>query len=324
MKAIRVHQFGGPEVMKWEDVPDPKPASGQVVVRVHATGVNPVDTYRRAGNAAPKQPLPYTPGSDASGVVESTGPGVTGVKVGDRVYTSGTASGFYDGAYAERVLCDAWQVHPLPPAVSFSQGAAMNVPYATAWRALFVKARAQKNETVLVHGASGGVGIAAVQLARAHGLNVIGTAGTDRGLALAREQGADHVLDHAQPEYLKELMALTNDRGVDVILELAAHINLGKDLPLLAKGGRVVVIGARGPVQVNPRDAMARDAVVFGMMLWNGSREEIIGIHDALVAGLADGSLKPVINQELPLQDAPRAHALVMQPGAYGKIVLIP
>lgn len=324
MKAIRVHQFGGPEVMKLEDVPDPKPASGQVVIRVHATGVNPVDTYRRAGNVVPKQPLPYTPGSDASGVVESVGAGVTSVKVGDRVYTSGTTSGFYDGAYAERVLCDAWQVHNLPPRVSFSQGAGMNVPYATAWRALFIRARAQKGETVLVHGASGGVGIAGVQLARAHGLTVIGTAGTERGLALAREQGAHHVLNHTQPDYLEKLMALTNGRGVDVILEMAAHINLGKDLPLLAKGGRVVVIGARGPVQVNPRDAMARDAVVLGMMLWNGSREEIIAIHDALVAGLTNGQLKPVINQELPLKDAPRAHELVMQPGAHGKIVLIP
>jgi NADPH:quinone reductase len=324
MKAIRVHQYGGPEVLKSEDVPDPRPASGQVVVRVHATGVNPVDTYRRAGSAVPKQPLPYTPGSDASGVVESVGAGVSGVKVGDRVYTSGTASGFYDGAYAERALCDAWQVHSLPPSVSFPQGAAMNVPYATAWRALFVKARAQKSETVLVHGASGGVGIAAVQLARTHGLNVIGTAGTDRGLALVREQGADHVLDHSQPDYLDELVALTNDRGVDVIVEMAAHINLGKDLPLLAKGGRVVVIGSRGPVQVNPRDAMARDAIVFGMMLWNGPREEIISIHAALGAGLANGSLKPVINQELPLKGAPRAHELVMQPGAHGKIVLIP
>jgi NADPH2:quinone reductase len=324
MKAIRVHQFGGPEMMKLEDVPDPKPASGQVVVRIHATGVNPVDTYRRAGNAASKQPLPYTPGSDASGVVESVGAGVTSVKVGDRVYTSGTASGFYDGAYAERVLCDAWQVHPLPPQVSFSQGAAMNVPYATAYRALFIKARAQKGETVLVHGASGGVGIAAVQLACAQGLSVIGTAGTERGLALAREQGAHRVLNHAEPDYLEKLMELTNGRGVDVILEMAAHINLGKDLPLLAKGGRVVVIGSRGPVQVNPRDAMARDAVVFGMMLWNGTREEIISIHDTLVAGLANGSLKPVINQELPLNDAPLSHELVMQPGAHGKIVLIP
>ena len=324
MKAIRVHQFGGPEVMKLEDVPDPKPAAGQVVVRVHATGVNPVDTYRRAGNAAPKQPLPYTPGSDASGVVESVGTGVTSVMVGDRVYTSGTASGFYDGAYAERVLCDAWQVHPLPPHVSFSQGAAMSVPYATAYRALFIKAHAQKNETLLVHGASGGVGIAAVQLARAQGLAVIGTAGTERGLALVREQGAQHVLDHTQLDYLEKLMALTNGRGVNVILEMAAHVNLGRDLPLLAKGGRVVVIGSRGPVQVNPRDAMARDAVVFGMMLWNGSREEIVGIHNALVAGLANGSLKPVINQELPLKDAPRAHELVMKPGASGKIVLIP
>jgi NADPH2:quinone reductase len=324
MRAIRVHEFGGPEVMKLEEVPDPKPAAGQVVVRVHATGVNPVDTYRRAGNVAPKQPLPYTPGSDAGGVVESVGAGVTSVKAGDRVYTSGTASGFYDGAYAERVLCDAWQVHPLPPQVSFSQGAAMNVPYATAYRALFVKARAQKDETALVHGASGGVGIAAVQLARAHGLTVIGTAGTERGLALVRAQGVRHVLDHTQPDYLEKLMALTNGHGVDVILEMAAHINLGKDLPLLAQGGRVVVIGSRGPVQVNPRDAMSRDAVVFGMMLWNGSREEIMSIHAALVAGLANESLKPVINQELPLKDAPRSHELVMQPGASGKLVLIP
>lgn len=324
MKAIRVHQFGGPEVMKLEDVPDPKPAADQVVVRVHATGVNPVDTYRRTGNAVPKQALPYTPGSDASGVVESVGDGVTRVKVGDRVYTSGTASGVFDGAYAERVLCDDWQVHALPQNVSFSQGAAMNVPYATAYRALFIRARAQKGETVLVHGASGGVGIAAVQLARPHGLTVIGTAGTERGITLVREQGAHHVLNHTQPDYLEKLMALTNGRGVDVILEMAAHINLGKDLPLLAKGGRVVVIGSRGSVQITPRDAVARDAVILGMMLWNGSREEIISIHAALVTGLADGTLKPVISQELPLKDAPRAHELVMQPGASGKIVLIP
>ena len=310
--------------MKLEDVPDPTPANGQVVVRVHAVGVNPVDTYRRAGNAAQKPSLPYTPGSDAGGVVESVGAGVTSVKVGDRVYTGGTASGSADGAYAERVLCDDWQVHKLPPNVSFAQGAAMNVPYATAYRGLFIRARAQKDETVLVHGASGGVGIAAVQLARAHGLTIIGTAGTERGLALVREQGAHHVLNHTQPDYLEKLMALTDGRGVDVILELAAHINLGKDLPLLAKNGRVVVIGSRGPVQVNPRDAMARDAVILGMMLWNGPREEIVIIHDALVTGLANGQLKPVINQELPLKDAPRAHELIMQPGAHGKIVLIP
>jgi NADPH2:quinone reductase len=324
MKAIRVHQFGGPEVMKVEDAPVPNPAEGQIVIRVQATGVNPVDTYRRAGNAAQKPALPYTPGSDASGVVESVDANVKGVKAGDRVYTSGTASGFYDGAYAERVLCEAWQVHTLPPQVSFAQGAAMNVPYATAYRSLFIRAQAQKGDTVLVHGASGGVGIAAVQLARAHGIHVIGTAGTERGLTLVRDQGARHVLDHTQPDYLEQLMALTDGRGVDVILEMAAHINLGKDLTLLAKDGRVVVIGSRGPTQVDPRDAMARDAVVLGMMLWNGSREEIVSIHAALVAGLADGSLQPVINQELSLKDAPRAHELVMQSGACGKIVLIP
>src|ERR1043166_159153 len=196
MKAIRVHEFSGPEVMRLEEIPDPKPGPGQVLVRVKAIGVNPVDTYRRAGNAAVKPTLPYTPGSDASGVIEAVGPDVRNTKVGDRLYTTGTANGIYDGAYAELVVCDAWQVHPLPATATFAQGAAMNVPYGTAYRSLFFRARALPNETVLVHGASGGVGLATVQLARAHGMKIIGTAGTERGRQLVREQGGHHVLDH--------------------------------------------------------------------------------------------------------------------------------
>lgn len=324
MRAIRVREFGPPGVMKLEDLPDPKPGPGEVLVRVRAVGVNPVDTYIRNGAYGKGVALPYTPGSDAAGTVEAVGTGVTGVRAGDRVYTSGTTAGGYNGAYAELAVCTASQVHPLPEPVTFPQGAAVNVPYATAYRALFFRARALPGETVLVHGGSGGVGVASIQIARAHGFTVIATGGTDRGRQLAREQGAHHVLDHKAPGYLDQVMALTGGRGVDVILEMLSNVNLGKDLTALAKYGRVVVIGCRGTVEINPRDAMMRDAAVLGMALANGSDAEIASIHAALVAGLAAGTLRPVVGRELPLRDAPRGHEAVLEPGAYGKIVLTP
>lgn len=320
MRAIRVYQFGAPDVMRLEDVPDPKPGPGQVVVRIHAAGVNPVDTYIRSGSYAAKPALPYTPGSDAAGVVESTGQGVVRVKARDRVYVAGALS----GAYAELALCQSAQVHPLPPSVSYAQGAAVNVPYATAYRALFFRARARAGETVLVHGASGGVGVASVQIARAAGLTVIGTGGTERGRRLVAEQGAHHVLDHRAPGYLQELLKLTDGRGVDVILEMLANVNLAQDLEVLARGGRVVVIGSRGKVEIDPRLTMGRDSSILGMSLMNASEAELASIHSALVAGLENGTLRPIVGQEMPLSDAPRAHQAVMEPGSYGKIVLIP
>ena len=208
------------------------------------------------------------------------------------------------------------------PAVSFPQGAGVNVPYATAFRALFQLAHAQAAETVLVHGASGGVGIAGVQLARAAGLTVFGTAGTERGRELVAVQGAHHVLDHRAPSYLDELMKLTDGRGVDVVLEMLANVNLAKDLSVLAQRGRIVVIGNRGNIEINPREIMRREAAVMGMMLWIASRQELASIHAALVAGLENGSLRPVVGKELPLSEAARAHRAVMEPGAYGKMVL--
>ncbi|HZT57577.1 MAG TPA: NADPH:quinone reductase [Pyrinomonadaceae bacterium] len=319
MKAIRVREFGGPEVLKLEDVPDPQAGAGQVVVRVRAAGVNPVDTYIRSGAYAVKPRLPYTPGLDAAGEVESVGEGVTRVRAGDRVYTSGSLS----GAYAEKCLCDEAQVHRLPDRVSFNEGAGVNTPYATAWRALFQRAQGRPGETVLVHGASGGVGTAAVQMARAAGFEVIGTGGTDEGRKLVAEQGAQHVLDHHAPDYLEQLTALTQGRGVDVILEMLANVNLDKDLGVLAKGGRVVVIGSRGTVEINPRLAMGRDAAIFGMTLFNVSPQDLASIHAALVAGLEAGTLRPVVGREMPLADAARAHEEVMRPGAHGKIVLV-
>jgi NADPH2:quinone reductase len=319
MQAIRVHEFGGPEVMGLEEIPDLTPGPGQVVVQVKAAGVNPVDTYIRAGMyAAP--PFPFTPGFDAAGEVEAVGPGVSRVAVGQRVYTAGTLS----GAYARQALCEESQVHPLPLRTSFAQGAALGIPYGIAYRALFQRARALAGETVLVHGASGGVGTAAVQLARAAGLTVIGTGGTPRGRELAVQQGAHHVLDHGAPGYLEEVLRLTRGQGVEVIIELLANVNLGKDLKVLAPGGRVVVIGSRGTVEIDPRDAMSREAAVLGALIFNATPKEYAGIHAALTAGLENGALRPIIGQELPLKDAPRAHQKVMEPGAYGKIILVP
>ncbi len=320
MKAIRIHSFGGPEVMAIEDAPDLRPGAGEVTVRIKAVGVNPVDTYIRSGQYAHKPNLPYTPGSDAAGLVEAAGSGVKSISPGDRVYVAGTLS----GAYAEMALCKESQVHRLPANVSFQQGAAVGVPYSTAWRALFLQAHALPGETVLVHGASGGVGVAAVQIARAAGLSVIGTAGTESGLKLVKDVGAHHVLNHHMPNYRDQLASLTGGRGVDVIIEMLANVNLGHDLPMLAKKGRVVVVGSRGPIEINPRDIMSRDASILAGTMMNASEADLAIIHAALVAGLDNGTLRPIVNKELPLAKASNAHEAVMEPGAHGKIVLIP
>jgi len=319
MKAIRVHDFGGPEVLKIQQMPDPKPEGGQVLVRIKAAGVNPVDTYIRAGVYARKPSLPYTPGTDAGGVVEAVGAEVKRVKVGDRVYTNGTIT----GTYAELALAEESRVHPLPPKISFAQGAALGVPYGTAFRALFQRTYAKPGETILVHGASGSVGTACVQFC-ASGLTVIGTAGTDKGRALVKQEGAHHVVDHREQDHTDQIMAITEGRGVDVIVEMLANVNLAKDLTMLAQGGRVVVVGNRGTIEINPRDAMIREASIVGLILWAATDAELASSHAGIVAGLENGTLRPIVGRELPLAEAPQAHKLVLEPGSYGKIVLIP
>ena len=320
MKAIHVHEFGGPDVLRLNEVPTPQPGPGEVLVRMHAVGVNPVETYIRAGTYARLPELPYTPGNDGAGVVEQVGADVSEFKAGDHVYASGSIS----GTYAEFALCKKEQVHPLPANISFAQGAAMGTPYATAYRGLLQRADAKPGETVLVHGASGGVGTAAVQLARARGLRVFGTAGSDEGLKLVREQGAHEVFDHRVPDHFEQIMKATGRHGVDVIVEMLANVNRGKDLTILAKGGRVVIIGSRGPVEIDPRNTMQRDADVRGMILPNTPPAEVASIHAALVAGLENGMLRPVIGKESPLTEAAQAHRSVMESGALGKIVLVP
>jgi len=321
VKAIRVHQFGGPEVLRLEDVLEPQPGPGQVVIRVRAAGVNPVEAYIRTGTYASKPNLPYTPGSDAAGEIASVGAGVTQFKAGDRVYVTVSKT----GTYAELTLCDQEKVHLLPGHVSFEQGAAMGVPYGTAYRGLFHRAQARPAETVLVHGASGGVGTASVQLARAAGMMVIGTAGSEDGMKLVKTQGAQHALNHSTEGYLDELMKLTGGRGVDVIIELLANKNLGRDLPVLAKKGRVAVIGSRGPIEINPRDAMSREADIRGVTLMSASEAEYKEMHAALLAGLEKHTLNPVVGEKILLAEAAHAHAEIMKAsGAKGKIVLVP
>ena len=320
MKAIQVNQFGDPNVLQLAEVPIPTPKDGQILIRIHAIGVNPVETYIRSGTYAAKPTPPYTPGSDCAGIVEAVGSGVTHVKPGDRVYTAGTRT----GSYAEFTLGSIVQVHHLPANLSFSQGAAIGLPYATAYRALMDRAEAVPGEIVLIHGASGGVGLAAVQIARAHGLHIFATAGTEKGRELVLKQGAHKVFDHTTADYPTHLLADTGGRGVDVILEMLANRNLAKDLTLLATRGRVVIIGSRGPIEINPRDAMTRDAEIRGMILNNTPPAEITRIHAALFTGFKSGAYTPVIAREYPLSAAPAAHQVILEPGATGKIILLP
>jgi NADPH:quinone reductase len=320
VKAIRVSQFGGPEVLKWEEIPDLIPAPTQVLVGIKAAGVNPIENYVRTGTYALKPNLPYTPGADGAGIVQAVGASVTRFKTGDSVYLIGSQT----GTYAEQALALENQVFPLPKNITFAQGAALGIPYSTAHRALFHRAQAQKGESVLIHGASGGVGTAAIQLAKRAGLTVIGTGGTDQGRQLIKTLGADFVLDHHDPNFSQKLLEVTENKGVNIIIEMLANINLGRDLTYLSKYGRVVVVGSRGPVEINPRDLMSREAAILGMVNATTNASELEKIHFDLIEGLKDGSIKPIVGQELPLKDAAQSHEAVMKPGAHGKIVLIP
>lgn len=319
MKAICVHQFGEPEVMQFETVDELLPSTDQLLIKIKAVGVNPVDTYIRSGIYPIKPILPYTPGFDAAGIVKAIGKDVKHYKVGQRVFLTGSST----GCYAECALCNESQIHPLPDQVTFSQGAAIGIPYGAAYYALMFRAHAMPGETVLVHGASGAVGIAAIQLAKAAGLRVIGTAGSDAGRTLIKELGAHEVLDHTIPDYLDDVMELTCHQGVNVILEMLANVNLEKDLKVLTKQGRVVVIGSRGEVSINPRDIMGRDAAILGMSLFNASDEQKRQIYSAVCAGLANGTLNPIVGKTFKLSEASGAHRSVLESGTYGKTVLV-
>ena len=320
MHAIRVGRFGDEDTLEYTEVPVPEPGTGQVRVRLHAAGVNPADTYIRTGSYAFFTPaLPYTPGFDGAGVVDAVGAGVTSTAPGERVFLSSLGTAGFSGAYAEFAVTDAADVRPLPDALSYAQGAAVGVPCVTAWRALFQKAALRPGETVLIHGASGGVGIPATQLARDADATVIGTAGTPDGAELVRAAGAHHVLDHTAAGYRDELA----DLAPDVIIEMLADVNLAHDLEVVATYGRIVVVGSRGTLDFNPRLTMRKEATIHGTALWNATPAESAAALAAVSAKLAGGTLHPVVGTELPLHEAAEAHRRVLAPGARGKLVLI-
>lgn len=321
MQAILIDHFGGPEVLQLKTLPDPVlEQDTEVLVEIRAAGINPVDTYIRAGTYGRLPPLPYTPGLDGAGVVVAVGPAVTDLAVGDRVYGGWPLT----GTYAQVARYDRPWVYPLPPQLSFAQGACLFVPYSTAYRALFEKAQVQPGDWLLIHGATGAVGLAAVQLALQAGVRVMATGGTAAGRQLLVQQGDVLVFDHHSPTYLEAIRAASEGEGVRAIVDMLADQNLGVDLTLLAPAGRVVVVGSRGPVTVNPRDILSQESQITGVNLFSTPADRLHGLQNALYAGVTRGALQPVVRQELPLAQACQVHQRILAPGALGNWVLVP
>ncbi|XP_015269757.1 PREDICTED: quinone oxidoreductase isoform X1 [Gekko japonicus] len=321
MRAVRVFEFGGPEVLKLQsDVSLPVPKANQVLIKVHTCGINPVETYIRSGTYARKPDLPYTPGSDVAGVIEAVGEHVPAFKNGDRVFTLSTIS----GGYAEYAVASVDTVFPLSDKLDFKQGAALGIPYFTAFHALFQKGDAKAGETLLVHGASGGVGIATCQIARAYGLKVLGTAGTVEGMNLVLKNGAHKVFNHRKKDYMAQIKETAGEEGIDIIIEMLANVNLANDLLLLAKGGRVMIVGSRGPIEINPRDTMLKESSIRGISLFAASKDQLGECAALVLAGIEAGWLKPAVGPEYPLEKVTEAHRdIIHSQGALGKMLLL-
>jgi NADPH2:quinone reductase len=321
MKAIVIQETGGPEVVLVRQVPDPVPGPEEVLIQVHASGVNPVDVYHRQGTIYKPQ-LPYIPGWDGAGDIVAIGSEVDATKVpelGSRVWFHHRPG----GSLAELVAVPFDRVFALPDTLTYDQGAALGVPYATAWRALRDRGEIIPGCHVLIHGASGGVGLAAIQIALSHKALVWGTAGTREGRMLVMGSGAEAVFDHHDPDHFASSKAATDDaRGFDIILENLANINLTKDLEILAPGGRVVVVGNRGTVEINPRDLMMRDADIRGMSLLVLQPQVLTRVLRYVQRGVLSGDFVPVVGQTYPLAEAGAAQERVIAGGADGKVVV--
>jgi NADPH2:quinone reductase len=318
MKAIQVSQFGTPDVLAIVELSDPTPAAGQVLIRVHAAGVSPLDTYvREQSHGAPTPPLPYIPGFEAAGEIAAIGAGVAKFKVGDRVYVN-----TFFGAYSELIAQDANSVYPLADSVSFAQATAVVNSYPTAYYALFNLAHGKAGDRVFIHGASGAVGTAAVQLAKAAGMTVVGTAGSDRGLELIQQEGAHHALNHRESNYLQQALELTEGKGFDIILEMNASKKLADDVALVGTFGRIIVIGGTdAAVTFVPTPILWKGASIIGLYIGLTTPEETAQIHSALYTQFQNNELRPIVGQEFALTDVANAHAAVHQTSA-GKIVL--
>jgi len=322
MKAVVGNEFGGPEVLHVEEIPMPQAGTKEVLIRVHAAGVNPVDTYIRAGYFAQTPAyakLPFVPGFDVAGIVEAIGPGVTKFKKGDRVWTNWPVG----GAYAQYTAVPEKNTWRLPASLTFQQGAAVGVPYFTAYHSLFQTGKPKSAKTVLVHGASGGVGLASVQMAKEAGMTVYGTAGTEGGLKLVRDAGADGAFNHRDADYVNKIKEATNGEGVDLILEMIADVNWNKDMELIKKRGIIAVIGSRATVEIRPGALIGNEAKVVGVSILDLPNDELTEAGTAIVRGLANGHLIPIIDKEYSMDNAAVAHKEIIESsGAKGKLII--
>jgi NADPH:quinone reductase-like Zn-dependent oxidoreductase len=324
VKAVRIHKYGGPEVLVYEDVPDPEPGPQQVLVRVEAATVNPVDVAVREDRfPTPKQP-PKIIGSDGAGVVERVGEAVVEVHPGDEVLFSGLGVGS-EGSYAELAVIAEAQAVPKPASLSFVDAAALGMVFPTAYYGLFTRGDLKEGETVLVQGGAGGVGSASIQLAKARGARVLTTVSGAEAADLVRSLGADEVIDYKADDVVARVKELTDGRGVDLVHELVISVNLPTDLKLVARGGRIVCTG-QGPspeVTLPIGAAIAGDATLLFMNLNNAKRAGVAAIMSEIAAMAAAGTVRAVVGATLPLREARRAHEL-LEGSHLGKIVLLP
>lgn len=322
MKAIVVSKFEVKNGMELMDIPEPSTGPGEVKVSLAAAGINPNETYVMTGKYAFFIPeLPFTPGFDGAGIVEEVGEGVENFKAGDRVYIAGFGAEKNTGTYAEKVVVSSEACHILPDNISFEEGAALGIPGTAAYRALFIRGQIKENDTVLIHGASGGVGQLSVQMAKGIGAKVIGTASSEEGRKTILDNGADFAINHVTEANKNELLQLNGGNGVDLIIEFLANVNLQTDLDILNQYGRVVVVGNRGTIEINPRSMMGKDTDIRGMGVPNYTPEELQKCFNELDEMLKSGVLKPVIGQTFNLEEANPAHVVVLDRKSTGKLI---
>jgi NADPH2:quinone reductase len=322
MKAMRAHQFGGPEQLQFEEAPDPKVESGQLLIRVRAAGINPTDVMRLSGRFPQPFNLPYIPGIDVAGEVETVGPGASGFKKGDKVL--GWAVG---GGYAEKASLVAGEAALLPPSLSFPEAAAIPIPFYTAYHALHGKARLMRGETVLISAGAGGVGVAAIQLAKAAGARVITTVGSEDKAERVRELGAEATINYRTQDFATEVQRLTEGRGAEVIIESVAADNLAKDFTAVAAAGRIALIGSgtgkSADATFNVSTALRKEATICPMVVFN-ARALIPEMAAALTRLFIEGKIKAVVRKTYPLSEAGQAMNDLLAGKVIGKLVLLP
>jgi NADPH2:quinone reductase len=321
MKAMRAHQLGGPEQLKLEDAPEPQVQAGQVLIRVRAAGINPADLVRLSGRLG-TPPLPYIPGTDVAGEIEKLGAGVRGLQEGQRVFGRTVT-----GGYAELACLAAEEAIPLPENLSFEEGAAIPIPFYTAYHAVNNKAQVRPGETVLISAGAGGVGVAAIQLARIAGARVMTTVGSSEKAERVAELGADLVVNYKEQDFVAEAQNFTDKKGLDVIIENVAADNLAKDFLAIGLRGRIVVIGtgtgkaadATFPVFA----ALMKDVTMLGMSLINAGATipEMARIISRL---FSEGKIKALVSKSYPLGQAAAALRDLLAGRVIGKLVLTP